>query len=1061
MQIFSDKDITIELQRAFRQVISKFDSFVQGGSGWWLKRCEQFELTTSKYPYFRGGCNAAPKLPESVLKSRSCIAVKTDQSDMCFLYSVAAAVLRLKKNPQRALKRYRAFISDLPQIKKFIQFPVGVPQIRKFEGLAQISVNVYSWAKPSVVPFYITDRKDLSTHVNLFLYENHYYAIRSMSALVSRHTPKVRRAKIFVCNYCLCYFTSQEKLSFHLEICKKNKQRLSFPSGEKVRFHKFKKLVPVPFVIYADFESLCTPYTDRGVSGKLISKSRHIPISSCAITVCYPNPEFSSEIFLHTGTDCVRTLLTHLESEFDRIMNILETVNTPINFTSADEKRFLAAKRCFMCRSKFDSSLDKCRDHCHLSGKYRFALCNTCNLIHAKSHREVYVFFHGLSNYDSHFIVRELHRYHGASLNVIQKTGEKYLTFSIGDLHFRDSFSFLPESLSTLIRNLKDKSSSSFKILHQYVSSSAKRDLLKQKGVFPYSYLTSEEVLDETSLPPIEKFYNELTECHISQDEYEFAKRVWREFKCNTIRDYMEVYLQSDVLCLADVMENFRSQCFRDYDLDPVYYFSAPHYTFDAFFRFSSAQVELLSDPNMYLFFSKGVRGGVSMISKRLSVANHKYLPDYDPSLPSKYILYLDCTNLYGKAMQQFLPRGNFRWMDDNELDETFIMSLAEDSGQGCVLDVTFLYPPCTHCEHSDLPLAPEKATVSYDQLSPYSRHLCDKFKLKHSLRSSKLLTTLRDKHRYIVHYRAFQLYVQLGLKVAHIHHGIMFDQSPYMKDYVDLNSKKRSEATNNFDSNFFKLMVNSLYGKSLQRPDNKTKTHLVTNSKYCQRLVAKPTFKSLTPIHSKLVGINMKYPVISIEKPSYIGMCILDHAKTVMYHFHYNVIRKFYGDRCSLLFTDTDSLMYEIYTDDVYEDLSRFASYFDFSNYPSDHFLHSKDRAKIPGTFKDETASKPIKAFVGLKSKMYAFVMAEGKEIKAAKGVKKSVIHNCLKFENYVNCLNSKHCMEHKFRNITSKHHKVHTFYQAKKTLSPFDDKRWVCDDGVTTLAHGHFLIP
>ena len=176
-------------------------------------------------------------------------------------------------------------------------------------------------------------------------------------------------------------------------------------------------------------------------------------------------------------------------------------------------------------------------------------------------------------------------------------------------------------------------------------------------------------VLRKKHLPKKEEFFNYLTCQHITKDEYDFAHKVWNSFSCKKFQDYMEIYLLADCLLLCDVFENFRSNCLQQYNIDPCYYFSAPHFTFNVFLRHSSLTLELLSDINQYLFIIKGIRGGMSMVSKRYALTNNKYVEGYNSLKSSSFILYLDANNLYGRAMQEYLPWKNFEWMSPHQLN--------------------------------------------------------------------------------------------------------------------------------------------------------------------------------------------------------------------------------------------------------------------------------------------------------------------------------------------------------------------------------------------------------
>ena len=238
----------------------------------------------------------------------------------------------------------------------------------------------------------------------------------------------------------------------------------------------------------------------------------------------------------------------------------------------------------------------------------------------------------------------------------------------------------------------------------------------------------------------------------------------------------------------------------------------------------------------------------------------------------------------------------------------------------------------------------------------------------------------------------------------------------------------------------------------------------LCSESSTYENYIGKPNFKNAKRINSKLVGVEMKYSSIKINKPFYIGMSILDLSKWHMYNFHYNVMKVIFGDRVHLLYTDTDSFIYEI-SADVYEELRPHArDYFDFSNYPENHMLKNSCNKKVPGKFKDESASKCITEFVGLRSKMYSFMFDDKKdvskaEVRVAKGVQKSVIFNDLRFSTYLNCLWNDEVKEHNFKTIRSMKHSMATYTQSKITLCPFEDKRYLLD-AINSLPYGHYVL-
>lgn len=1032
----------VAVKKAISDINRHYDSFVNMGSGWILKNIVKLDTSVSVFSFFLGGCLSAV-LPKPL--QRCCFTVQQENNNKCFLYAVAAALMKKNKNGQRRLKIYDEIISTFPLEQ--LEFPTGVKHIQKFEKATDVSVNIYGYEKRTVFPYYITQYPTKYFHVDLLLHENHYFAIRNLSALISKHIKKNRR-KTYVCSYCLSYFVKKSKYDQHSFLCQKKGQQYILPVDKNFAFTNFANLLWAPFVVYCDLETLIEKeVTVEG--GKTISKRKHVPIAVAAKLVCKEKKEYSLPLFLYTGKDCIDVFLGYLFFIRSYVENLINFYYVPMHFTEQDKIKFQEQKSCEICQRLFDRKINiKVRDHSHLSGEYRMALCSSCNWTYAKMKKEIFVFFHGLGNYDSHFIIQKLYSIDDNEIKVIPRSSEKYLSFSLYNLVFKDSFQFLPESLDSLVTLLKSKGEHYFHSVREHFKNESIRQLVYRKGVFPYSYVNCMSVLEEKCLPSKEDFFNDLTQRHIEEGQYEFAKKVWTAFKCKKFQDYLEIYLAADCLLLADVFENFREQSMASFHLDPVYYFSSPHFSLDAFLRSSSMTLELLQDVNQYLFIVSGIRGGLCMVSQRYAKANNKYMSTFNPEEPSSFIMYFDANNLYGRAMQDYLPLDNFAWMSDSELsDWEHILSWDVDSDTSCILQVTLHYPSHLFCGHQDYPLAPERHKITYSMLSPVAKQICDKHCLKKNIGAEKLLTTFWDKQMYVLHLKNLQLYVKLGLVIVKIHAGIKFRQAKFMKHYIDFNAKMRAESTNDFDSNFYKLLSNSLFGKTIERPDKRTQIKIVNTINSYEKYVSKLNFKNAKLINKNLVGLELKHVRQKLNKPFIIGMTILELSKYFMYGFHYSVMKNIFQD-IQLLYTDTDSLIYHIKTDDVYKDLAPFAKdYFDFSNYSKEHKLYSVSNKKVPGFFKDELAGSIITEFVGLRSKMYSFKVEDNSEIKTAKGVKKSVIQKDLNFEMYKKCLFENTQEEHDFYTISSHSHTVETLHQNKISLSSYEDKRYLLD--------------
>ena len=406
--------------------------------------------------------------------------------------------------------------------------------------------------------------------------------------------------------------------------------------------------------------------------------------------------------------------------------------------------------------------------------------------------------------------------------------------------------------------------------------------------------------------------------------------------------------------------------------------------------KMTNIKLEPMTDIDMFQFIEKGMLGGVSYIANLYGKANNKYMKNHDKNGQSKYIMYLDANHLYGWAMSQYiptgksqyLPTGNFRWMTDKEVNKIDLGKYKTNGKKGLILEVDLEYPRELHDLHNDYPVAPEKAKVSKNMLSGYCKKIAEKYNISIS-QVNKLIPTLKSKEKYVLHYRNLQLYLDLGLKIKKVHQVLEFDQSPWLKQYIDFKTEKRKHAKNSFEKDFFKLMN----GKTMENLCKRVNVRSVTNEKKLLKLTSKPTYVSSKIFNENLVAVHKIKETLTLNRPAYVGMCILDLSKTLMYDFHYNYIKNKYDDRAKLLFTDKDSLTYEIEAEDFWYDKDKFEN----SDYPENSPYHDETNKKVIGKFKDEAACISIVEFVSLKSKIYSYIKNDEKGGKTAKRIKRT----------------------------------------------------------------------
>ena len=477
----------------------------------------------------------------------------------------------------------------------------------------------------------------------------------------------------------------------------------------------------------------------------------------------------------------------------------------------------------------------------------------------------------------------------------------------------------------------------------------------------------------------------------------------------------------------------------------------------------SKITLELITDVDIYNLIDTSIRGGVSMIFTRHAKANNPSLTSYDPALPRCDLIYLDANNLYGHAMSQYFPTGGFRVLSDEETQSLELENLSDDGDEGNIYEVYLHYPIELHDKHDDYPLAPQSIEIDSTMYSPTQSSVYPK-----SPPQKKLTPNLMDKSNYVVHYRNLKLYVQLGLVITKVHRVLAFKQSPWLKRYIDFNTHQRSLSNSGFLKDFFTLMNNSVFGKTQENLWNRVNVEIITDAALIRKQVAKPSFCRGMHISNNLAIIQCKIQTITLNRPIFVGFTVLELSKLHMYDFHYNHMKTKYprANEIKLLFTDTDSLAYAIQTNSIYEDMAVDASEeYDFSEYPKDHPLYSTSNKKALGYFKDELNSVPMKEFVGLRPKCYAFrctgkieinILQHSKPVekKTAKCTKRKGKDKHLHFHHYLDVFKN----FHSFVNlISSTYHTVRSVHQKMIGLTAFDTKRWLCEDTIHTHSHGH----
>ena len=417
--------------------------------------------------------------------------------------------------------------------------------------------------------------------------------------------------------------------------------------------------------------------------------------------------------------------------------------------------------------------------------------------------------------------------------------------------------------------------------------------------------------------------------------------------------------------------------------------------------------------------------------------------------------------------MSQYLPEKNFAWEEDYFSDRDMdivkskILDLKDDSPDGYFFEVDLKYPKELHDLHNEFPLCPEQLEVKDEWMSEYQRNMKKSLQIKG--KSKKLCLTLFDKKQYVLHYKNLKFCLENGLILTKVHKVLKFKQSQWLQPYIMLNTLLRQSATSKFEENFAKLMNNSVYGKTCENVRKYKNVKLATNQNEIEKILRSPLVSDWKIYHENLASFELISKSVTLNKPRYVGLTVLELSKLLMYNFHYNYILKKF-ENVKILLSDTDSFCYNIKTKkDFYKTIKEDLDWFDFSNYNKDHENYNADNHLVPGKMKDEMGGKIIEEFVGLRSKMYSITVKNQHDKRAAKGFLRNIQKNKIRHEDYLKCIDDVTDMTFTGNKIHHENHEIFLMEITKRGLCAYNDKKHIEKKGFRDFdctSFGHYKL-
>ena len=581
-------------------------------------------------------------------------------------------------------------------------------------------------------------------------------------------------------------------------------------------------------------------------------------------------------------------------------------------------------------------------------------------------------------------------------IEIIPKTNEEYVSVRYGCITFIDSYRFLSESLDKLVKNLDEDD---FKNLKKEFPD--KWQHLNKKLAYPYQYFNS---IDDYKKPvnnlKKEDFFIELKNDYPDDVEIERTKEIIKLFNIKDGEQLTKLYCKTDVILLGDVFEKFVKVSTKEYKINPLYCVSLPGYTYQCALKYIDIKLQTLQDKDLILLIENIIRGGIS------SVMGDRYVKTDE----NNKIIYADATNLYGHSMSQFLPYDEiemwhgdpnklWRWLD-------IILNTLDDNEIGYFFEVDLKYSDNIKEKTKYFPFCPENKQIDPKKNNDYMKSV----KPENYAKSKKLICDWTDKKKYLIHYRMLKFYVKHGMVVEKIHEIISFKQSKWLESYISFNTQKRNKAKNDFEKDFFKLLVNAAFGKFLENVRNRLGLELIKKDdiKKIIKQQSKLTFNGIQKSYENYDSYTFKKNEIVMDKAIYVGFAILELSKLHMYETYYDTLQPYFGqDNLQLHYVDTDGMFLSIKTKDIIKDSKNLEDIYDFSNLDKNHELYSEKNKKVIGKFKTETPKNIwIDEFVCLRSKAYSFKCKNNDENKnKIKGISKSQSKH-IKFEEFYNCL-------------------------------------------------------
>ena len=900
----------------------QLDEFEQGESGYINDSIKKLTVKMFKYHDIRASIFC--KLPKSFSNSKSIVNIQNNDN-YCFLWSILAYKYKVDNHRERVSHSENHF-HELNQGD--IHFLMKIKDIPTFERLNNLNINVseISANDKSLSPKYV-NKNYYDEQIDLLLYENHYCFITNLRNFCKNNEHYNR-----LCRRCLNTYGDQSKLEEHMLRCIEQKVcKISYmQQNQKIKFNDWFMKIDPPTWLAADFECMNLPinknvndHDNDNVTDKLFVNKPFAIGYNIVKHPDYNNLNLEKGGYIkHFGEDCVEWFIyvmlekesymkTYFKNQFE-----IKPDTIPENYDQ---------NTCWLCQKEFKLKDIKenpiVKDHCHLTGRFRGLAHNNCNLNTRKAHTSfVPILFHNFSGYDCHLISEKLINMatkKNIKINendIIAISSENYISVKIGCLKFLDSYRFLDASLDKLSKTL-----SSFPSLD---ANGMEDDLFKRKLAYPYENCNNIESYYKPLKLGREDYFSNLKQSYPDFEEIIRTQAIIVKNKITNLKELTMLYLKKDVLLLTDIFQNYIDTCKKAYGINPLYSYSTPSFTWKAVLKMTGVKLDYITDDKLRLLLENNMRGGPS------SCMGSRYVKRGE-----RKIVYEDMNNLYGWSMSRYLPTGDFREIKVRRSNLITILRTPNNYEHGFLIECDLEYPSSIHKKTKYFPFLPEKKTIKVEDFSNYmTTNKREKYKP-----TEKLIMDQTNKQRYFLHYRDLKFYIRHEIRNLNVYTVYKFKQSPWLATYIKYNTEQRSKAKTDFEKHFYKLMNNSFYGKTIENIRKRLNLDLIDKSDIHRILngQSKLPFDDKIAEYEKFNLYSFNKETSKFTKPIYIGFCVLELSKLLMYEWYYDKMQPYFGKgNLELHYLDTDSFIFSFKPiKSLIEDLKHFKDDFDFSD--------------------------------------------------------------------------------------------------------------------------------